>query len=303
MSGLPPQEAVAHRADLVISIEQARAIPWPDARSHKHSRGRLAVICGGRLQTGAARLAAAAGHRIGAGWVSLIAAADAATILACHETERLIVERAALQSLSSLCAGFDAAILGPAFGLTATQADDVLDMVQGFSGPLVLDADALTLMAQGGRHGPLWQAVQARNVPTILTPHSGEFTRLAGVFDPGNKAKATLELAQELRSIVVHKGAETWVASADGRLASSKLATSFCASAGTGDVLAGLIAGLVAQSMPAFEAACAAVWIHATAANRVGPGLIASDLITALPAVLNDLVPEGLRAVRGPLAG
>lgn len=296
MSGLPPQETVATMADVIISIELARAIPWPDARSHKHSRGRLAVICGGRLQTGAARLAAAAGHRSGAGWVSLMASSDAATILACHETERLIVERAALQSLSSLCGGFDAAILGPAFGLTATQADDVLDMVQGFPGPLVLDADALTLLAQGGRHGPLWQALLARRVPTILTPHSGEFTRLAGTFDPEKKAAATLAFSMEVGAIVVHKGAETWVAGPDGRLASSNLATPFCASAGTGDVLAGLIAGLVAQSMPAFEAACAAVWIHASAANRVGPGLIASDLIAALPAVLNDLVPEALRA-------
>jgi NAD(P)H-hydrate repair Nnr-like enzyme with NAD(P)H-hydrate dehydratase domain len=105
-----------------------------------------------------------------------------------------------------------------------------------------------------------------------------------------------LKLAQDLQAIVVHKGAQTWVAAPDGRLASSDLATSFCASAGTGDVLAGLIGGLLAQSMPAFEAACAAVWIHATAANRVGPGLIAGDLVAALPAVLNDLVPEGLRA-------
>ncbi len=280
----------------VISIELARAIPWPTATSHKHSRGRLAVICGGKLQTGAARLAAAAGHRIGAGWVSLIATPDAATILACHETERLIVERLPEQSLSSLCADSDAVVLGPAFGLTNGQAGDVLDMLQGFPKPLVLDADALTLMAQGGRGGPLWQALQARTAATILTPHSGEFTRLAGPFDPQKKGEASLTLAQDLQAIVVHKGAETWVAAPDGRLASSDFATPFCASAGTGDVLAGLIGGLLAQSMPAFEAACAAIWIHATAANRVGPGLIAGDLIPALPAVLNDLVPEALRA-------
>ncbi len=280
----------------VISIELARAIPWPTATSHKHSRGRLAVICGGKLQTGAARLAAAAGHRIGAGWVSLIATPDAATILACHETERLIVERLPEQSLSSLCADSDAVVLGPAFGLTNGQAGDVLDMLQGFPKPLVLDADALTLMAQGGRGGPLWQALQARTAATILTPHSGEFTRLAGPFDPQKKGEASLTLAQDLQAIVVHKGAETWVAAPDGRLASSEFATPFCASAGTGDVLAGLIGGLLAQSMPAFEAACAAIWIHATAANRVGPGLIAGDLIPALPAVLNDLVPEALRA-------
>jgi hydroxyethylthiazole kinase-like uncharacterized protein yjeF len=286
--------------ELAITVDQARAIPWPDAHSHKHSRGRLAVICGGKLQTGAARLAAAAGHRIGAGWVSLIAAAGAATILACHETERLILERLPDQSLSGLCAGFDAAILGPAFGLTNAQAGDVLDLVQGFPGPLVLDADALTLMAQGGRGGPLWQALQARTAATILTPHSGEFTRLAGPFDPDQKAAATLALSGELGAIVVHKGAETWVASPDGHLASSRLATPFCASAGTGDVLAGLIGGLLAQSMPAFEAACAAVWIHATAANRVGPGLIAGDLIAALPAVLNGLAPTPLQSASRP---
>lgn len=295
MSGAPPSPAVASATGLAICIEMARAIAWPNAHSHKHSRGRLAVISGGKLQTGAARLAAAAGHRVGAGWVSLIAGPDAATILAYHETERLIIERLPDQSLSSLCAAFDAAVLGPAFGLTDVQAEDVLDMVQNFPKALVLDADALTLIARGGRDGPLWQAIQARTAPTILTPHSGEFTRLAGEFEPEKKAEATLNLAQALSAILVHKGAETWVAAPDGRLASSDLATPFCASAGTGDVLAGLIAGLLAQSMPAFEAACAAVWIHATAANRIGPGLIASDLIAALPAVLNDLAPEGLK--------
>jgi len=281
---------------MIINVEQARAIPWPTATSHKHNRGRLAVICGSRLQTGAARLAAAAGHRMGAGWVSLIASSEAATILAYHETERLIVERFPEQSLSSLSAEFDAVVLGPAFGLTAGQAADVLDLVQSFPKSLVLDADALTLIAQSGRDGPLWEAVQARTAPTILTPHSGEFTRLAGPFDPDNKGEASLKLAQDLGAIVVHKGAETWVTAPEERLALSDLATPFSASAGTGDVLAGLIGGLLAQSMPAFEAACAAVWIHATAANRVGPGLIARDLIAALPAVLNDLAPEGLRA-------
>lgn len=296
MSGAPPVEAAASMAEMVITVEQARAIPWPDAQSHKHSRGRLAVFSGGKLQTGAARLAAAAGHRVGAGWVSLIAGPEAAQILACHETERLIVERKPHQSLSSLSAAFDAAVLGPAFGLTETHAADVLDMVQNFPKALVLDADALTLISQGGRDGALWQALQARTAPIILTPHSGEFTRLAGEFNPDKKGEATLALSRDLSAIVVHKGAETWVASPDGRLAASDLATPFCASAGTGDVLAGLIGGLLAQSMPPFEAACAAVWIHATAANRVGPGLIASDLIAALPAVLNDLAPEGLRA-------
>ena len=300
MSDASHADTVATMTAFVISIEQARAIPWPTATSHKHSRGRLAVICGGRLQTGAARLAAAAGHRIGAGWVSLIASPEAATILACHETERLIVERLPEQSLSSLCADFDAVVLGPAFGLTDGQASDVLDMVQGFQKPLVLDADALTLIAQGGRGCPLWQAVQSRKAPTILTPHSGEFTRLAGPFDPDKKGEASLALAQALQAIVVHKGAETWVAAPDGRLATSDLATPFCASAGTGDVLAGLIGGLLAQSMPAFEAACAAVWIHATAANRVGPGLIADDLIAALPAVLNDLAPTPLQSASRP---
>lgn len=296
MAGPPDLEVLASTTQMTINMEQARGIPWPDAQSHKHSRGRLAVICGGKLQTGAARLAAAAGHRMGAGWVSIVATPEAATILACHETERLIVERLAGQSLTSLCAGFDAVVLGPAFGLTDTQRADVLEMVQGFPKALVLDADALTLIAQGGRDGPLWQAVQARTAPTILTPHSGEFTRLAGPFDPQKKGEASLTLAQHLKAIVVHKGAETWVAAPNGRLGFSDSATPFCATAGTGDVLAGQIGGLLAQSMPAFEAACAAVWIHATASNQVGPGLIASDLITALPAVMNDLAPEALKA-------
>ncbi len=296
MSGLPPCRAVGLPAEMGITVDQARAIAWPNAQSHKHSRGRLAVICGSRLQTGAARLAASAGQRLGAGWVSLIASPEAATILACHETERLIIERLPEQSLSDLCASFDAVVLGPAFGLSEGHAGDVLDVLQGFPKGLVLDADALTLIAQSGCDGPLWQALQKRTATTILTPHSGEFAHLAEVFDPSKKGEATTKLAQESQAIVVHKGAQTWVAAPDGRLASSDLATPFCASAGTGDVLAGIIGGLLAQAMPAFEAACAAVWIHATAANRVGPGLIAGDLIAALPGVLNDLAPDALQA-------
>ena len=278
-----------------ISKAAALAIPWPGPDSHKHNRGRLAVICGGPLQTGAARLAAAAGHRVGAGWVSLIAAPEAAVILACHETERLILERRAGAQLSDLCGGFDACVLGPAFGLSEAHAGDVLDLVTGFAKPLVLDADALTLLGRTGPEGDLWQAVRARTAPTIITPHTGEFERLAGDYAPDKKAEVSLALAQALNVIVVHKGAVTWVATPEGDLAFSDLATPFCASAGTGDVLAGLIGGLLAQGMAGFDAACAAVWLQASAANRIGPGLIAGDIVSALPAILNDLVPEDLK--------
>jgi ADP-dependent NAD(P)H-hydrate dehydratase / NAD(P)H-hydrate epimerase len=122
----------------------------------------------------------------------------------------------------------------------------------------------------------------------ILTPHEGEFAKLFGEL-PGSKPERALAATKQSRSVIIFKGPDTLVASPDGRLGFAPPSPGWLASAGTGDVLAGIVAALRARGMAAFEAACAAVWLHGRAAERAGPGMIADDLIAALPPTLADL--------------
>ena len=287
--------------DAEIGLEWAARMVWPNETSHKHNRGRLAVVSGGALQIGAARLSAAAGQRIGAGWVSLIGDPAAALVMAHHETERLILARPPGHNLLELLTGFDALVIGPGLGLSPDCRMDVLSVLRGFDRPIVLDGDGLALLAQDGAAGELGQALQARCAPVILTPHHGEFMRLCPQAEPSQKLAATLECAKLYRAFVVYKGHQTIVATPEGRFGLSQSTTPFCASAGTGDVLAGIIGGLLAQSLEPFDAACGGVWLHGQAANRAGPGLIASDLIAQLPGLLNELVPSPLKRTSPPV--
>ena len=283
-----------------IGLEWAANMAWPNEASHKHNRGRLAVVSGGSLQTGAARLSAAAGQRVGAGWVSLIGDPAAALVMAHHETERLILARTPDHSLLDLLTGFDALVIGPGLGLSPECRTDVLSVLRGFDRPIVLDGDGLAFLAQDGVSGDLGQALHARRAPVILTPHHGEFMRLCPQTDPSQKLAATLECAKLYRALVVFKGHQTIVATPEGRFGQSQSTTPFCASAGTGDVLAGIIGGLLAQGLEPFDAACGGVWLHGQAANRAGPGLIASDLIAHLPDLLNELAPSPLKRISPP---
>ena len=178
----------------LICVDDARAIPWPNVKSHKHSRGRLAVVAGSPLHTGAARLAAGAGQRIGAGWVNLYGTPDACEIMAHHETSILISVRDCRISLRDQIEDFEAIVIGPAFGLTPSCCADVLELAAHFQGGLVLDADALTLIAGSGEKG--LEILRARPEAAILTPHSGEFARLFGEFDAGCKVAATQAAAR-----------------------------------------------------------------------------------------------------------
>ena len=259
--------------------------PAPDRDSHKYSRGHT-IIPGGEEMTGAARLAAMAALRIGSGLVSVLCSAGSFPIYAGALTS-VMVRRIGADGIRPWLADdrVTAAVFGPGAGAGESTRERVIEILAARK-PVVLDADALTSFADDP--DALLTAIQN---PAILTPHSGEFTHLFGYYSESAKREATQDAAKLAAAVVVHKGAETVIASPDGRVAINRNAPPWLATAGSGDVLAGLCGGLLAQGMPAFEAACAAVWIHGDAASRFGGiGLIAEDLPELVPEVLCELL-------------
>jgi hydroxyethylthiazole kinase-like uncharacterized protein yjeF len=247
------------------------AAPLPS--DNKYSRGMVAVAAG--EMPGAALLAAMAAQRGGAGYV-LIAGEVAGGPAA-------LVRRGApdAKALAKLLEDgrIGAVVIGPGLGRDR-QARDRLDVALASGRPLVLDADALVLLANGGL-GRLKRLAE----PAILTPHEGEFVRLFGEL-PGSKLDRARAAAARSQAIVLLKGADSVVAHPDGRAAIAAPAPSWLASAGTGDVLAGLIGAIRARGIEAFEAAQAALWIHGEAARRAGSGLIADDLVEHIASCL-----------------
>lgn len=260
-----------------------RFLPWPGPDTHKHQRGRLGVVSGGALNTGAARLAARAGLRIGAGLVRLLCPPDAAPIIAGAVEAVMVSDFATPEGLGRLAEPLDSVVIGPAAGLTEATAQN-LHVLSSTGAALVVDADALTLFK--GRAGQLFDVLDRDDV---LTPHEGEFERLFPGLLAQGRVEAAGQAARTSGAVVVLKGWETVIAAPDGRLRINGNGSAWLATAGSGDVLTGMIGGLVAQRMDSFEAACAAVWMHADAATRFGPGLIAEDLPEQMPAVLSDL--------------
>jgi hydroxyethylthiazole kinase-like uncharacterized protein yjeF len=256
--------------------------PWPGAAEHKYSRGH-ALVAGGAVMTGAARLAARSAARIGAGLVTVAAPKPAFPIYAAALTGVIVQPVAGLRELETLLADprRNAALVGPGAGVNAETRDKARAILA--SGKrAVLDADALTAFAT--RPADLFADIRA---DCVLTPHDGEFARL---FDTaGSKLDRARRAARTSGAVVLLKGADTVIASPDGRAAINDTAPPDLATAGSGDVLAGIVLGLLAQGMPALEAASAAVWLHGAAARRFGAGLIAEDLVDMLPAVLKEL--------------
>ena len=266
-----------------------RAFRWPEPLGHKYSRGHAVVIGGPRTRTGAARLAARGALRAGAGLVTVACPADALDVYAAQLTAVMVEPWRDLGALRAFLADerLNALCIGPGAGRDGTA--DIVTALLALGRPTVLDADALTCFE--AEPEALFEALAARHVPAVLTPHEGEFRRVFGAEgEPGrDKLRRARRAAERARSIVVLKGSDTVVAAPDGRAAVAANAPPWLATAGSGDVLAGFVLGLMAQGMAPFEAAAAGVWLHGEAARALGPGLISEDLPEALPGVLSRL--------------
>jgi ADP-dependent NAD(P)H-hydrate dehydratase / NAD(P)H-hydrate epimerase len=262
--------------------------PVPQLEGHKYSRGHAVVVSGGASHTGAARLAATAALRGGAGLVTIASPRTALGVNAAANLAVMVRQVDGAAELEMLLSDqrFNAVAIGPGAGVGAATREMVMASLRG-ERAVVVDADGLTSFAQPGGADELFAAL-AVNGKAVLTPHSGEFHRLFGdSLPPGDGAKTGLARAAARRSgaVVVFKGADTVIAAPDGRAAINANAPPWLATAGTGDVLAGLAAGLLAQGMPPFEAACAGVWVHGEAATAAGPGMISEDLAPRIPEV------------------
>jgi NAD(P)H-hydrate epimerase len=259
------------------------SFPRRGAASHKYDAGHLLVR--GGLSTGAARLASRAALRVGAGLVTLagpkalhpLYALSAAAVML-DAVDGPQQWRAALKDERRR-----ACLIGPGNGVDGATRQAVLDALAA-ARDCVLDADALSAFEGEGE-----ALFAARRGALVLTPHEGEFKRLFPDLAQGSKLQRARDAARRSGGVLLLKGADTVIAAPDGRAAINANAPPHLATAGSGDVLAGLLAGLVVQGMPAFEAAAAAAWLQGKAASSLGPGMIADDLVEAIPGALTSL--------------
>ena len=276
----------------------------PTWQAHKYHRGHVMAVSGGPYNTGAVRLAAMGALRIGAGLVTVLSPGEAASIHAAHLTAIMLRRADTAEDISSNMQDADkypvVAIIGPAAGVDEATRDKTLAILQS-KASAVLDADALTSFSD--HQARLFEALREGD---ILTPHTGEFARLfPDIALSDGKLSAARTASQKAGCVVVLKGADTVIVAPDGRAAVNVNASADLATAGSGDVLAGFIAGFRAQGMPAFDAACAGVWFHGACGRASGPGLIAEDLPSAAPSVFRALLapPQPQQAETGEGAG
>ncbi len=262
-------------------------LPRPAVDTHKHRRGNVLVLSGPVHATGAARMAAIAALRAGAGLVTLASPPDALSVNAGHLTSVMVAPMAGAAGLRALLLDGRRNVLVAGPGLGVGEASARLVEIALRSGrQIVLDADALTSFADDPPR--LFAAIARSAGSVVLTPHDGEFGSLFPELS-GSRLERARAAARRSGATILLKGPDTVVAAPDGMAAIADNAPPTLATAGSGDVLAGLVAGLRAQGMPAFGAASAAVWIHGEAARALGPGLIAEDLPHAVPDVLARL--------------
>jgi ADP-dependent NAD(P)H-hydrate dehydratase / NAD(P)H-hydrate epimerase len=291
---------------------------WPTLapETHKYARGHVVAVSGPAESTGAARLGALGALRVGAGLVTVASPRAAFPVNAAHLTAIMLTPFDVPEGLAGVLADKrrNAVLIGPGCGVGSTTAR-MTEIALASGAACVLDADALTSFAPGpsgaatpapaagGSFGYLPSAASSAPLtpdrlfdairatpqrPAVLTPHDGEFQRLFGAAS-GSRLDRARSAAARSGAIVVLKGADTCISAPDGRAAINENAQPWLATAGSGDVLAGFIAGLLAQGVAAFEAAAAAVWLHGACGDRIGAGLIAEDLPEALPSVLRHL--------------
>lgn len=260
----------------------AKYLPKLTTESNKYTRG-YAMIYGGYPITGAARLAALSAARVGAGITTILVPEIALPIYASSLLSIMARPFNALAEIESLADDnrISAFLIGPGAGVNAQTRNATLALLSK-NKPTVLDADALSVFENNV--DALKNAIKS---PCVLTPHEGEFKRL---FTLGNDRVACVtQAAKYLNAVILLKGHQTIIASPDEKIVINQHAPATLATAGSGDVLAGMITGLLAQGMPAFEAACAAVWMHSEASNQFGVGLIAEDLPAMLIGILKKL--------------
>jgi hydroxyethylthiazole kinase-like uncharacterized protein yjeF len=262
--------------------------PVPGAEGHKYTRGHAVVVSGMSTSTGAARLASRAALRAGAGLVTIASPREALVVNAAANLAVMVSPVDGARELAEFLrdARRNVVVLGPGGGVGQSMREMVLAALAG-QHAVVLDADALTSFANEPQ--TLIAAIRARKSATVLTPHDGEFNRLFNMIEEIPKASSKLEkacqAATQTGAICLLKGADTVVAAPDARVTIIDDAPPWLASAGSGDVLAGVAAGLLAQGMPGFEAASAAAWLHAQCGRSAGPGLIAEDLPEVIPRI------------------
>lgn len=270
--------------------------PVPRVDGHKYARGHAVVVSGGLAHTGAARLAARAALRAGAGLITIASPRAALAVNAAASLAVMVRPVDGAAELTDYLSDqrLNTVVLGPGGGVGPPMRDLV---AAALAGPraVVLDADALTSFADDAP--ALFAAIGARaDRPVVLTPHAGEFAKLfknePDIIEKSSKIDKAVAAARHSGAVVLLKGPDTVVAAPDGRAAIAGNAPPWLATAGAGDVLAGFIAGLLAQGMPAFEAAAAAAWVHGEAGTQAGPGLIAEDLAEALPPVYRRLFAD-----------
>lgn len=277
--GVPERYVRAHRSEIAINRPNlwAAFVNGHGVAAHKYTRGALVVFSGEASRTGAARLSAEAGLRAGAGLVTIASPKSAMEENAAHLTAAMLRQIDDVDDLNEWLTDkrIGTFVLGPGFGVGRKARDFALMLADR---KLVLDADGITSVMDDPK--ALSQAF-AGEPRLVLTPHEGEFARLfPDITDDValSKVDKAVAAAKRANAAVIYKGSDTVIAGPDGRAAINTNAPPTLATAGSGDVLAGICGALLAQGYPAYEAACAAVWHHGDAANRAGAGLTAETL-------------------------
>lgn len=263
--------------------------PKPSSTDHKYTRGMVLVNCGPKSKTGAARLAARSAMRVGAGAVKIACNKDVVDILEPQISVELIEIIHNKQDFQNLLKDkkISSVLIGPGNGINnETKARTLMSLA--FIDHVVIDADAIIAFADDPNE--LFIDCYPH---TILTPHDGEFKKIFGkdIASIDDRVLRAKEAAIQSNTTVVLKGANTIIASSNGDIVINESKAAYLATAGSGDVLAGIIASLVGKNkMSAFDAACAGVWLHSTIGAYLGPGMIAEDIIDMIPITIKKLI-------------